>query len=453
MKDYTPFSPRASLVAAGVWTARRKIWYVVEDHVHIRQKVIRYRPIDKLKDAFINMLAGGHGIVEVNTRLRHDEAVQCAFGRDGCAEQSVVSDTLNACGETQVEQMRQAQQVLLRIHGRAYRHNYDQQCQVLDIDLTGMPAGRQGEGVTKGYFSGHRGRRGRQLGRVLATLYDEVIVDRLYPGTKQLEQNLQELVLCAETVLDLGEAKRQQTLIRVDGGGGRDADINFLLARGYYVIAKVKNWQRARKLAQSVETWYPDPKVTNREIGWVEDPHAYSRPTRQVAIRKRMPDGKWRYRVLVFSLPDELLFGLLHRSQPQSRTSRRTLYAAMQAYDLRGGGVETSIRGSKQGLGITKRNKRRFSAQEMLVLLAQLAYNLITWMHASLSRIEPRFRTFGKLRIVRDLFHIPGQVRLDAQGRVLEITLNDKHVLAAPFAQSIQRLISADDMWPNWDEI
>jgi hypothetical protein len=453
MTHYTRFSPRASLVAMGVCTQRMKLWDVVEDHVHIQQKVIQHRPIDKLKDAFIDILAGGHGLVEINTRVRPDEAVQRAFGREGCADQSTVSDTLNACGETEVEQMRQAQQVLLRTHSQAYQHDYGKHCQVLDMDLSGMPAGRQGEGVTKGYFSGHKGRRGRQLGRVLATRYDEVIVDRLYPGTKQLEQNLQELVLCAEAALDLDDEKREQTIIRVDGGGGRDADINWLLERNYHVIAKVKNWQRANKLAKSVQTWYPDPKGAHRDIGWVENPHPYSRPTRQVAIRKRKPDGKWGVRVLVFSLPDELLFWLLRRAQPESRQSRRTLYAAMHAYDLRGGGVETSIRGSKQGLGLTKRNKRRFYAQEMLVLLAQLAYNLISWLHTSLSRIEPRFRKFGKLRIVRDLFHIPGRVLLDAQGRVLEITLNDTHILALPLARGMQRLISVNDMPPIWDEI
>lgn len=452
MAHYTHRSTRASLADTGVWMERLKLWNVVEDYVHIRQKVIKHRPIDKLKDAFINILAGGHGTVEINTRLRHEEGVQRAFERDGCADQSTVSDTLNACDQAVVEQMRQAQQVLLRTYGRAYQHDYDQQCQILDVDLTGMPAGRGGEGVTKGYFSGHRGRRGRQLGRVLATRYDEVIVDRLYPGTQQLEQNLQELVLSAEGVLALDEAKRAQTLVRVDGGGGRDADINWLLARGYYIIIKVKNWQRAKKLAQSVQTWHRDPKVPSREIGWVEEPHPYRRSTRQVAIRKQMPDGKWRYRVLVCALPDELLFGLLHRAQPQSRTSKRTLYAVMQLYDLRGGGVETSIRGSKQGLGITKRNKRRFCAQEMLVLLAQLAYNLLTWLHAALSRLEPRFRKYGKLRIVRDLFHIPGQVILDAQGRVVEVMLNKKHILAPPFAHAMQRLLSGNDMSPIWHE-
>ena len=34
---------------------------------------------------------------EMNTRLRSDESLQRAFGRTGCAEQSVVQQTLNAC--------------------------------------------------------------------------------------------------------------------------------------------------------------------------------------------------------------------------------------------------------------------------------------------------------------------------------------------------------------------
>jgi len=64
--------------------------------------------------------------------------------------------------------------------------------------MTGMSAGRQGEGVTKGFFSGKKNRRGRQLGRVVATLYDEIVAERLYAGTTQLECSLQELVMAAE---------------------------------------------------------------------------------------------------------------------------------------------------------------------------------------------------------------------------------------------------------------
>lgn len=77
--------------------------------------------------------------------------------------------------------------MIYRDHGQGYRHNYPESWQVLDVDVTGMPAGRQGEGVTKGCFSDQKGRRGRQLGRVMATVYDEIAVERLYPGNVQLE--------------------------------------------------------------------------------------------------------------------------------------------------------------------------------------------------------------------------------------------------------------------------
>jgi hypothetical protein len=66
--------------------------------------------------------------------------------------------------------------------------------------------------------------------------------------------------------------------------------------------------------------------------------------------------------------------------------------------------------------------KRRFPAQEMLVLRAQLAYNLIAWAHLALARTEPQLASFGLLRFVRDLFHIPGRIELDAQGHVFQIT-------------------------------
>lgn len=48
------------------------------------------------------ILAGGRGITEVNTRVRPDAMLQAAFGRDGCADQSTVSETLNACDKKNV---------------------------------------------------------------------------------------------------------------------------------------------------------------------------------------------------------------------------------------------------------------------------------------------------------------------------------------------------------------
>jgi len=450
MSKYIRFSARASLAVIGLWMVQMRVWQVIENQVRIKQKVIKYMPMEKLLDAFINILAGGHGIVEVNTRVRPDEGLQRSFGRDGCAEQSVISETLNASTGENVEQMREAMKIICRTYGRGYRHDYEKCWQVVDVDMTGMPAGRKGEGVTKGYFSGHRGRRGRQLGRVVTTLYDEIVVERLYPGTVQLERSLQELVEAAEDVL---EPEEHRTIVRVDGGGGRDADVNWLLTRGYKIIVKVKNWKRTKKLAQSVRVWHPDPKVPGREVGWVNDPHDYILPTRQLVIRKPKKNGEWQYRALVFNLTDLTLLWLAHKPVRPNPTSTEVLLATVHAYDLRGGGAETTIKGSKAGLGLTKRNKRSFVAQEMLVLLAQLAYNLITWTQHLFAPLAPKLAGFGPLRMVRDLFHISGKIIISDHGKVLGITLNQAHALASSFIKALSPYLARDGTWLNLGQI
>ena len=45
-------------------------------------------------------------------------------------------------------------------------------------------------------------RYGRQLGRVVATHYQEIVTDRLYPGNVQLSKSLRELVAVAEETLE-----------------------------------------------------------------------------------------------------------------------------------------------------------------------------------------------------------------------------------------------------------
>jgi hypothetical protein len=275
----------------------------------------------------------------------------------------------------------------------------------------------------------------------------------LYAGQTQLEQSLQDLVEASETVLELDEARRARTVVRVDGGGGRDADVNWLLERGYGILIKVKNWQRATKLSQSVRSWVADPKTGERAVGWVEQPHAYNRPTRQLAMRSRLRDGTWHHRVVVLNLPDALLFELAGEAMPPAATPEQLGLAALHAYDQRGGGVETSLKGSKQGLGLTQRNKHRMAAQEMLVLLAQLAYNLLTWTRQHLAAYSPRLGKFGPLRMVRDLFHIPGRLRFDADGHLLEITLSDKHELAPPLVQAVSSLLAQDGTALNLGQI
>ena len=103
---------------------------------------------------------------------------------------------------------------------------------VLDVDMSGLPCGPKAEFATKGYFANQRNRRGRQLGRVLAACYEEVVVDRLFDGKMQLNKALQPLVQSAEETLQFDPAKRARTIIRIDAGGGSLEDVNWLLQRG-----------------------------------------------------------------------------------------------------------------------------------------------------------------------------------------------------------------------------
>jgi hypothetical protein len=446
MEEPIKVSAQASLVVIGFWFRQQGIWSAIEAQVKIKQKVRKYRANEKLLDCFLNILAGGRGLYETNLRIRPDWAVQQAFGRVACAEQSTISDTLNACHPQDVEAMRQAMTQILRQHGHSYHHEYQQEWQLLDVDMTGMPAGRQGEGVTKGYFAGEKNRRGRQLGRVLATWYNEIVVDLLYDGKRQLDRSLAELVEFAEEVLALDAEKRLRTILRIDGGGGDDDNINWALERGYQLLVKVKNWRRAHKLAATVTHWYPDPKVIDREVGWVEEPFGYVQPTRQLALRKRKKDGAWSYHVLVFTLSDETLFHLCQQPCPTHSASAEILHSALHAYDRRGGGLETQFRTDKQGLGLTHRNKQRFAAQEMLVLLAQLAHNVIIWMRDPLLALDPDFRHFGMVRMVRDLFHIPGLIRLKPDGTIHTIVLTQSHPYAQIFHQAFAHQLAFNDL-------
>ncbi len=141
-----------------------------------------------------------------------------------------MQETLNACTAQNVQQMEQAVDRIYQLHSQGYRHDYESSWQVLDVDISGMACRPKAAFATKGYFAMQRNRRGRQLGRVLASNSDEVVVDRLFAGTTQLAATLQPLIEAAECTLQLDEAKRSCTIVRVDSGGGSLGDINWRLS-------------------------------------------------------------------------------------------------------------------------------------------------------------------------------------------------------------------------------
>src|SRR5215213_1490131 len=440
-------TPAASLAAIGALIQQRNLFDPVHQLVKIGQKTVKHTPTDKLYDALIAILAGAHGLVEVNTRLRPDPALQRAFGRDACAEQSVIQETLDACSQANIAEMVQALTTIYRTHSQGYQHDYAATWQVLDVDMSGLPCGPKAAFATKGYFAKQRNRRGRQLGRVVASRYDEVVVDRLFAGTAQLSAALQPLVLAAERTLELDEAKRARTILRVDAGGGSLADVNWALQRGYQVHCKDYSTQRATTLAASVTRWVADPRTPGRQVGWVTlPPTAYVRPVRRIAVRCRKQHGGWGYGVIVSALPPREVILLTHHPIDRVHDPDAVLLAYVYFYDQRGGACETANKGDKQGLGLTKRNKQRFAAQQVVMLLGTLAHNVLIWARHWLAPRCPALARYGLLRLVRDVGQISGFLSLDAAGHIRHVVLNRAAPLAPSLVTAFGVLLADDDV-------
>jgi len=122
----------------------------------------------------------------------------------------------------------------------------------------------------------------------------------------------------------------------------------------------------------------------------------------------------------------------------------------MTFYDQRGGGIETAFKGDKQGLGLTRRNKKRFDAQHILALLGSLAHNVVVWARRWLAIAEGSH--CGMLRMVRDIFHISGFLVFDTFDQVVQIVLNQHARQAYKLLSPLQELLAPFQIVVNLGE-
>lgn len=123
--------------------------------------------------------------------------------------------------------------------------------------------------------------------------------------------------------------------------------------------------------------------------------------------------------------------------------SDAALLAYVYFYDRRGGACETECKGDKQGLGLTKRNRKRFAAQEVLVQLTALPHNLLFWAKAWLRPKAPVLEGYGIQRLVRDLLTIRGRIAFRSDGNLQQIVLNSRSRLAHHCLSAFQSLLSS----------
>ena len=86
----------------------------------------------------------------------------------------------------------------------------------------------------------------------------------------------------------------------------------------------------------------------------------------------------------------------------------------MTCYQDRGGAEVEQFRNDKGGLQLEARRKRSFPAQKALILLTDLAHNLLADFHRQ-ALVGSAFEAFGLKRIVRDLLQIPGRLVLNTR--------------------------------------
>jgi hypothetical protein len=68
---------------------------------------------------------------------------------------------------------------------------------------------------------------------------------------------LRPAILASEIALDLAPAKRERIVWRLDGGSGSEQELRWLVERGYHILAKGINHNRAKTLAKQVQRWDP----------------------------------------------------------------------------------------------------------------------------------------------------------------------------------------------------
>jgi hypothetical protein len=153
MKRHTPYAPLAAL---GYALHQADFFAPLREHVQLGGKTILHEPHQKLLDVVVSVLADCASIKQINTRLRPDTALAAAWGRDLFADQSTITRVLDAFTPVSVAQLRTALEQIYMREGQVLHHPFDQELLFLDIDLTGLPAGRQAEASTKGYFSGEK---------------------------------------------------------------------------------------------------------------------------------------------------------------------------------------------------------------------------------------------------------------------------------------------------------
>src|SRR5581483_5612888 len=158
------------------------------------------------------------------------------------------------------------------------------------------------------------------------------------------------------------------------------------------------------------------------EVAAVPEPIAFVRPLAQYAVRTPSKEyASGYYHAVVFTSRLEL-----------------NMTQVVEHYDGRAG-IEADLKGDKQGLGLATIRKHRLPAQKIVVLLIQLAHNVLIWARGWLSESAPRLRDYGIVRLIGQVWAIPGRIKLIGS-QVQRVRLRGEHPRARDVCRGFRPL-------------
>lgn len=210
-------------------------------------------------------------------------------------------------------------------------------------------------------------------------------------------------------------------MLRSDAGFGGDANVNHALNAHWQVLAKGKGGRRPQAYARQVALQDWQALGQGRWVAQASAPPTYVCPTQHLVLRWQTEAGVLKYSTVVCSVMEW------------------TPAEIIACYDDRGA-CETEIQADKGGLKLERRRKKHLAAQEALILLTDIAHNLLAWTPHWMFPAEP-LAEFGTTRLTEDVLSLPGRL-LFHQERLVEVQLNQLHPYAAEVATGLEWLLS-----------
>jgi len=149
-------------------------------------------------------------------------------------------------------------------------------------------------------------------------------------------------------------------------------------------------------------------------------PIRYRRKTNTVVVRFKSQKGKIKHTLIIGSV---LSF---------SSFEQVDLY-----YDR--AAMENEIKADKGSLNLSKRRKRNLHAQEALVLLTDLAHNILGWTRPVWAS-QPALENGGIGFIIKNILEIPGKVMFEGN-QLVKLRLKTSHPLSKPVLKCLEHLL------------